>query len=141
MNSKVDIIAVGKDRLVYPQEKSRWFGSVKKKTFRLAFSFYSPDGNEISMPIASMSAYLKRDFPNVEVLLEPVLILRDAAKYSPENYARMIQDLDADVIAFSIMSPHWYPMAPYFAEIKKIDARPTACDRWLSGDAFARANN
>jgi len=120
MNSKVDVIAVGNDRPVYPQDKSRWFGSVKKKTLRLAFSFYSPDGNEIAMPIASMSAYLKRDFPNVEVLLEPVLILRDAEKYSPENYARMIQDLDADVIAFSIMSPHWYPMEPYFAEIKKL---------------------
>ena len=120
MNSKVDVIAVGNDRPVYPQEKSRWFGSVKKKTLRLAFSFYSPDGNEIAMPIASMSAYLKRDFPNVEVLLEPVLILRDAEKYSPENYARMIQDLDADVIAFSIMSPHWYPMEPYFTEIKKL---------------------
>lgn len=120
MNSKADLIAVGNDRPVYPQDKSRWFGSVKKKTLRLAFSFYSPDGNEIAMPIASMSAYLKRDFPHVEVLLEPVLILRDAEKYSPENYARMIQDLDADVIAFSIMSPHWYPMEPYFAEIKKL---------------------
>jgi radical SAM superfamily enzyme YgiQ (UPF0313 family) len=120
MNSKADVIAVGNDRPAYPQEKSRWFGSVQKKTLRLAFSFYSPDGNEIAMPIASMSAYLKRDFPNVEVLLEPVLILRDAEKYSPENYARMIQDLQADVIAFSIMSPHWYPMEPYFREIKKL---------------------
>ena len=26
------------------------------------FSFYSPDGNEIAMPIASMSAYLKKSF-------------------------------------------------------------------------------
>lgn len=120
MNSKADVIAVGNDRPTYPQDKSRWFGSVKKKTLRLAFSFYSPDGNEIAMPIASMSAYLKRDFPHVEVLLEPVLILRDAEKYKPENYARMIQALDADVIAFSIMSPHWYPMEPYFAEIKKL---------------------
>ena len=120
MNSKVDVIAVGNERPVYPQDKSRWFGSVKEKTLRLAFSFYSPDGNEIAMPIASMSAYLKREFPNVEVMLEPVLILRDAEKYSPENYARMIQNLNADVIAFSIMSPHWYPMEPYFAEIKKL---------------------
>ena len=120
MNSKVDVIAVGNERPVYPQDKSRWFGSVKKKTLRLAFSFYSPDGNEIAMPIASMSAYLKREFPNVEVMLEPVLILRDAEKYSPENYARMIENLNADVIAFSIMSPHWYPMEPYFAEIKKL---------------------
>ena len=84
------------------------------------FSFYSPDGNEIAMPIASMSAYLKQEFSWVEVLLEPVLILRDAEQYSPENYAKTIKTLDADLIAFSIMSPHWYPMEPYFEEIKKL---------------------
>ena len=120
MNSKADVIAVSTERPAYPQDKSRWFGSVKKEKLRLVFAFYSPDGNEIAMPIASMSAYLKRDFPFVEVLLEPVLILRDAQQYSPENYAKTIKELDADLIAFSIMSPHWYPMEPYFAEIKKL---------------------
>ncbi len=120
MNSKADVIAVSTDRPPYPRDKSRWFGSVKGKKFRLVFSFYSPDGNEIAMPIASMSAYLKRDFPDVEVMLHPVLILRDAEKYSPENYARSIAELDADLIAFSVMSPHWFPMEPYFEEIKKL---------------------
>lgn len=120
MNSKADLIAVSIERPVYPQHKSRFFGTVKKEKLRLLFSFYSPDGNEIAMPIASMAAYLKRDFPWVEVLLEPVLILRDAEKYSPENYARTVQELQPDLIAFSIMSPHWYPMEPYFEEIKKL---------------------
>lgn len=120
MNSKADVIAVSTERPAYPQDKSRWFGSVKGERLRLVFSFYSPDGNEIAMPIASMAAYLKRDFPWVDVMLEPVLILRDADKYSPENYARRIQELNADVIAFSIMSPHWYPMEPYFEELKKL---------------------
>ncbi|NKB32081.1 MAG: radical SAM protein [Pseudomonadales bacterium] len=120
MNSKADVIAVSTERPVYPQNKSRFFGSVKKEKLRLLFSFYSPDGNEIAMPVASMSAYLKRDFPWVEVLLEPVLILRDAEEYSPENYAKKVQELQPDVIAFSIMSPHWYPMEPYFEEIKKL---------------------
>lgn len=120
MNSKVDVIAASSERSPYPQERSRYFGSVKKETLRLVFSFYSPDGNEIAMPIASMSAYLKKEFPWVEVLLEPVLILRDAEQYSPESYAKTIEALDADLIAFSIMSPHWYPMEPYFEEIKKL---------------------
>lgn len=120
MNSKADVIAVSTERPAYPQDKSRYFASVKKEKLRLVFAFYSPDGNEIAMPIASMSAYLKRDFPWVEVLLEPVLILRDAEKYSPENYAKTIKELDADLIAFSIMSPHWYPMEPYFEELKKL---------------------
>lgn len=120
MNSKVDVIAASSERLPYPQDRSRYFGSVKKGTLRLVFSFYSPDGNEIAMPIASMSAYLKQEFPWVEVLLEPVLILRGAEQYSPENYAKTIKALDADLMAFSIMSPHWYPMEPYFEEIKKL---------------------
>jgi anaerobic magnesium-protoporphyrin IX monomethyl ester cyclase len=120
MNSKADVIAVSTERPAYPQAKSRWFGTVNKERLRVLFSFYSPDGNEIAMPIASMSAYLKRDFPWVEVLLEPVLILRDAEKYSPENYAKTVQSLQPDLIAFSIMSPHWYPMEPYFAEIKAL---------------------
>ena len=120
MNSKADLIAISTDRPVYSQEKSRYFGSVKKEKLRLVFAFYSPDGNEIAMPIASMSAYLKRDFPNVEVFLEPVLILRDAEEYAPQNYAKKIEALRPDLIAFSIMSPHWYPMEPYFEELKNI---------------------
>lgn len=120
MNSKADVIAISTERPAYPQNKSRWFGSVKKEKLRLVFAFYSPDGNEIAMPIASMSAYLKRDFPWVEVMLEPVLILRDAQRYSPENYAKAVQALKPDLIAFSIMSPHWYPMEPYFAELKAL---------------------
>lgn len=120
MNSKVDVIAVSTGRAPYPQDKSRWFDTVKRERLRLVFAFYSPDGNEIAMPIASMSAYLKRDFPWVDVILEAVLILRDADKYSPENYAKTIQELDADIIAFSIMSPHWYSMEPYFEQIKKL---------------------
>ena len=120
MNSKLDLIAVSDGSLAYPEEKSRFLGSLKKDKLRLVLSFYSPDGNEIAMPIASMSAYLKRDFPWVDVILEPVLILRDAEQYSPENYAKTIQTLEPDLIAFSVMSPHWYPMEPYFEELKKL---------------------
>ena len=87
MNSKADVIAVSTVRADYPQDKSRWFATVKRERLRVVFAFYSPDGNEISIPIASMSAYLKRDFLWVDVILEAVLILRDAVNYSPEYYA------------------------------------------------------
>lgn len=119
MNSKADVIAVSTDRPVYPQDKSRWFGKCKAEKLKVVFAFYSPDGNEISMPVASMSAYLKRDFPWIEVDVYPILILRDAEKYAPENYARAIEELSPDLVAFSVMSPHWFPMEPYFAELKK----------------------
>lgn len=119
MSSKADVIAISNERPFYPQELSRWFGKkASGEKLRVVFSFYSPDGNEIAMPIASMSAYLKRDFPWVEVILKPVLILRDAQQYSPENFAQSIAEQQADVIAFSVMSPHWFPMEPYFAALK-----------------------
>ncbi len=114
------MIAVSSGEPVYRRDQSRYFGSVRSRRLRLVFSFYSPDGNEIAMPIASMSAYLKREFPDVEVLLAPILILRDAERYSPVNFARHIESLNADLIAFSVMSPHWYPMQHYFAELKRL---------------------
>jgi anaerobic magnesium-protoporphyrin IX monomethyl ester cyclase len=118
MNSRPEIIAVTTERPIYPQGKSRWFGKARGKKLRIVFSFYSPDGNEISMPFASMSAYLKRDFPWVEAILKPILILRDAQEYSPEKFAESIKYTQADLIAFSIMSPHWYPMEPYLDVLK-----------------------
>ena len=119
MNPQPEPPTTGDEQLAYRIEKSRWFGSVKRERLRIVFAFYSPDGNEVAMPIACMSAYLKQNYPWVDVLLEPVLIRRDAEKYTPENYARIIANLDADLLAFSIMSPHWYPMEDYFAEIKQ----------------------
>lgn len=127
MNSKADVIAISTERPAYPQAKSKWFGSKKGEKLKLVFSFYSPDGNEIAMPIASISAYLKRDFPWVEVSLKPILILRDAELYSPASYAKSIQETGADIVAFSVMSPHWYPMEPYFEEIKKLCPEMPIC--------------
>ncbi|MDD2759414.1 MAG: GNAT family N-acetyltransferase [Methylomonas sp.] len=121
MNSKIDFVVVNTQRPSYSHTKSRWYGKASPdKKFRLVFSFYSPDGNQIAMPIASMSAYLKRDFPWVDVILEPILIASDAARYTPENYADSISELRPDLIAFSVMSPHWYPMEPYFARLKEM---------------------
>lgn len=121
MSTAADLIAVSSDKPAYPQAKSKWFGKAAgSKKLRLVFSFYSPDGNEVAMPLAAMSAYLKRDFPWVEIILKPILIVRDAVAYNPENYARSIAELKPDVIAFSVMSPHWYPMEPYFEIIKNM---------------------
>tara|TARA_B100000959_G_C14971093_1_gene619743 strand:+ start:1139 stop:2614 length:1476 start_codon:yes stop_codon:yes gene_type:complete len=119
MNSKTDIIAVSGELSTYAQQQSRWFGKAGRNKFRLVFSFFSPDDNEISLPLASMSAYLKREFPFVEIIIKPILVLRDPEQYSPSNYAASIKSLDADLFAVSIMSPHWYPMEPYLEKLKK----------------------
>ncbi|MDT8428441.1 MAG: radical SAM protein [Pseudomonadales bacterium] len=127
MSTVADVIAVSSIKPVYPQQKSKWFGRANGRKLRLVFSFYSPDGNEIAMPLASMSAYLKRDFPWVEIILQPILILRDAEMYNPVNFAQRIAALDADIIAFSVMSPHWFPMEPYFAELKRLQPELPIC--------------
>ncbi len=128
MATNADLIAVSSERPAYPQAKSKWFGkAANKKKLRLVFSFYSPDGNEVAMPLAAMSAYLKRDFPWVEVILKPILIIRDAEAYNAENYARSIAELEPDLIAFSVMSPHWYPMEPYFEVLKSMQPELPIC--------------
>ncbi|MGJ8690506.1 MAG: B12-binding domain-containing radical SAM protein [Gammaproteobacteria bacterium] len=128
MATNADLIAVSSERPVYPQSKSKWFGKAAgKKKLRLILSFYSPDGNEVAMPLAAMSAYLKRDFPWVEVILKPILIIRDAEAYNAENYARSIVELEPDLIAFSVMSPHWYPMEPYFEVLKSMSPELPIC--------------
>ncbi len=128
MATNADLIAVSSERPAYPQAKSKWFGkAANKKKLRLVFSFYSPDGNEVAMPLAAMSAYLKRDFPWVEVILKPILIIRDAEAYNAENYARSIAELEPDLIAFSVMSPHWYPMEPYFEVLKSMQPDLPIC--------------
>ena len=77
MSSIANVIAISRERPVYPQSLSRWFAKTAGRPLRLVLSFYSPDGNEVAMPLASISAYLKRDFPWVELHLCPILILRD----------------------------------------------------------------
>lgn len=120
MSSIANVIAISRERPVYPQALSRWFAKAAGRPLRLVMSFYSPDGNEVSMPLASISAYLKRDFPWVELHLCPILILRDEQAFQPESFAKSVAALQPDLIAFSVMSPHWFPMEPYFEEIKKL---------------------
>ena len=61
----------------------------------------------------------------MEVLLEPVLILRDAEQYSPENTRKPLRRwMRFDGILHH--EPHWYPMEPYFRK-SRIDAGPPIC--------------
>ncbi|MFT5937048.1 MAG: anaerobic magnesium-protoporphyrin IX monomethyl ester cyclase [Pseudohongiellaceae bacterium] len=118
MNNADSIITSSLQAASYLQQKSLWHGSVSRKKFRLALSFYSPDGNEISIPLASISAYLKQEFPDLEIFLQPILIAKDPEKYSPGNFVESLKALDVDLVAFSIMSPHWYAMENYLSLLK-----------------------
>jgi len=90
------------------------------KTFVLVLSFYSPDGNELSFPLASISAYIKKHLPFVEVHMEPVLAYRKDEDSSPASWAKRMVELKPDLIAISIMSPHWPPMDAYLREVRSL---------------------
>ncbi len=118
MQAAESLIASTAQSSGYSANQSRWHGVLQGRKIRLALSFYSPDGNEISIPLASISAYLKAEFPDMEVILTPILVARDPDKYSPENFVKAIRAAEVDVLAFSIMSPHWYPMESYLELLK-----------------------
>ncbi len=118
MATSQSVIASSGDGPHYDTEQSRWFGKYAGRKLRVLFSFYSPDGNEISMPIASMSAFLKRECQDVEVLLAPILVGRFPDRFTPDKFAAQVAALQPDLFAFSLMSPHWQPSEPFLEAIK-----------------------
>jgi len=118
-NQTASLIASNSTRTPNKSSKSIWQGRNSGERLRLVFSFYSPDGNEISIPIASMSAYIKRELDFVDVILAPILIGRFPEQFTPAKFAKNVVDLKPDLIAFSLMSPHWHPTEPYLESLKQ----------------------
>ncbi len=88
------------------------------KPFSLVFSFYSPDGNALSMPLACMSAYVKQKLAGVETHLAAINIVIGGEDNSVEGYVRRVARHHPDLIAISSMSPHWEPLDPYLRALK-----------------------
>lgn len=88
------------------------------KAFTLVLSYYSADDTAISMPLACLSAYIKKYLDDVDVHFIPIQTYLDAEHSSPEQFAERALGLKPDLLAFSAMSPHWAPLSPYLAEIK-----------------------
>lgn len=85
------------------------------KPFRLVLTFYLPDGFTYSMPIACLSAYVKREFPGIEVHLVAInTTLGDRV----EGYVKRVADLQPDLVGVSCMSLHWFPLLPYLDGLK-----------------------
>jgi len=120
VDSKLDVVNLQNCAAEYDQKKSRYYGSVKTGRFTLLLAFYSPDGIEFTLPLACISAYLKKQYDWIDIILKPILILRGEDKYSPSNYADDIAAANADMIAFSVLSPQWYSLEPYLAAIKAV---------------------
>lgn len=91
-----------------------------QKKYRLVLTYYSPDGISYSMPIACLSSYVKREFPDVEVYLVDInLTLADREDHTVEGYVKRITALHPDLIAISCMSIHWLPLDQYLRATKE----------------------
>ncbi len=87
-----------------------------RKRFRLLFSYFQREPT-YSLALASLSAYAKNLFPDVEVSLVSVLQNDDV-----QEYVRRVAKHKPDLIAVSAMHPTWSPMLPYLEALK--GARP-----------------
>lgn len=89
------------------------------KPFRLVLTYYSPDGISYSMSIASLSAYVKQQFPGIEVYLIDInLTLANRDDHTTEGYVRRVAALQPDLIGISCMSIHWFPLDPYLRALR-----------------------
>jgi anaerobic magnesium-protoporphyrin IX monomethyl ester cyclase len=86
------------------------------ESFDVVFTYYQRDP-AYSLGLASLSAYAKREIPEVRVHLVP--IFRDD---SVEKIVGLVSHLDPALIAVSAMSPTWIPSDPYLRGVR--DALP-----------------
>jgi radical SAM superfamily enzyme YgiQ (UPF0313 family) len=92
-----------------------------KKTFRLVLTFISPEGSAMSMPLACLSAYVKKHIPGIEVSLVGInLQTPNDPVYTVEGYMDRVNAKQPDLVAISCMSPHWHLLDPYLLALKRI---------------------
>mgnify|MGYP002620323087 CR=1 FL=1 len=98
---------------------SKWYSRFKGKKIRLAFCIYNNDYNICSIAISSISAYVKKIHPDVEVKLFHVIALVEDEKYGPVGFVNYVKNWQPDIFAISILSTHWEGVQPYLTELKK----------------------
>jgi anaerobic magnesium-protoporphyrin IX monomethyl ester cyclase len=89
------------------------------KKFKLSMSFYSPDGNALSMPLACLSAYVKKHRPNTQITMAEINITLNSEEHTVDGFIQRVMSQQPDLIAFSCMSPHWISLDPYLQALKK----------------------
>lgn len=97
---------------------SRNFKQSHKKSFRVVFTFYSRDGNELSMAIACLSAHIKKVIPDIDTHLVIINTSQNSNENAVAGYVKRVSELKPDLVGFSCMSPHWKPLDPYLRTLK-----------------------
>ena len=82
-------------------------------TFRLLFTFYQRE-DTYSLALAALSAYVKREIPDVQVSLLAVSRGDDVG-----SYVCKAERIKPDLIAVSAMDPTWLPLLPYLEALKR----------------------
>ncbi len=99
---------------------SKWYGKFKNKPIRIALCIYNNDYNLVSIPISSISAYLKKHNYDIEIKLFHITKITDEEKYLPPGFASYLEKWKPDVFATSILSTHWDGIKSYLTEIKQV---------------------
>lgn len=81
--------------------------------FRIVFTYYQRDP-AYSLGLASISAYLKKEDPNVRVHLIPIF-----RGDSVEKIVELTADIGPSLIAVAAMSPTWLPSDPYLRGLRE----------------------
>jgi len=102
----------------YNSNKSKWYNSHHKANFKLALCFLSADGNLQSMPLSSISAYVKQELPEVQIRIFIMFPDQKHEKYSPTGFSKFLANWEPDLIATSIMTPQWRYIKSYLTKIK-----------------------
>jgi radical SAM superfamily enzyme YgiQ (UPF0313 family) len=107
--------------MIYSEDisKSIWKARFKGKKIRLALCIYNNDHNICSISISSISAYVKKIHPDIEIKLFHIIRLVEDEKYGPVGFTNYLKAWNPDVFAISILSTHWEGVQPYLSEIKK----------------------
>lgn len=120
--SALKSIEIQSEMNIYDISQSKWSGvKNEQKKFKLAILFFSPDGCDISMPLASIAAYVKKTTKNIEIKLFPIFDKKiENGRNTIDVFSEGLFSWEPDLIAISLMSPHWYPMDYYLLKFKEI---------------------
>ncbi len=103
----------------YKSHKSKWYNSHHATEFRLALCFLSVDANLQSIPLSSISAYVKQELPEVQTRIFIMFADQKDKKYAPDGFSLFLAKWQPDLIAVSILSPQWRFIKKYLTTIKK----------------------
>lgn len=98
---------------------SKWKGKYKNKPLKIAFCIFNDYPQLVSIPISSISAYIKEHNTNIDVKLFHIIEFINEEKYNPEGFSNYLKNWGPDIFAISILSTHWDGIKPYLSEIKK----------------------